>query len=675
MEEEVDEESKDLEEEIKEETEEEEEDDPEYFDTFPTIEELVSCLAVLGAGGPDILSHSHAPNIIFSLLDDRDFHCCYSWWRRFLFCYLPGLIVRVRHNIHRRPQSPIHITANDYLLGNLKFVSKGGVDEVFGMPIPKDLITNSIRNSKFYEKYLKMAARKPRQLTIMTDEKGGKKKKAPPAVMKVRKGKRSGHLVDEADEEPQPAPEPQVEDDEYNLQRVSQDASTGPSAQPHDDTSTNVVYDTLSPADAKTGANTEKSNNEADTEILNVGEERGEDISNMVALKERIIKLDEGQAGSDPGKTPESRPPPEREFMEEDQAGPNHGQSHMAQAGSNPKPMHEDFIATVYPKVHESLKHTTEEQVLIENPPSPTGTLSSMKNLEDTFTFVPPLSTPIIDLTPPTPVSPPIQEPIFTATTATTTTTALPLPPPPLPPPPPSPQQSTIDKKTQALSSKVYTLENQDLYSNIDKYVSEVVKEAIYNALQDPIRECFRDLSEFEMKEIIHDQMFESGSYRSHPEHTTLYEALEASMDHENKEEFNKEMAKSRKRRRDDQDPPPPQAPSSSSKQKSASLSEQLVDDVPIPDDVHLSDSEDTGVAHLLKIKTRPDQLKPVPEEETPKTPEPDWVIPPNDLPEIENNWADVISKMYKDPEENKRYGLLHQMALPIDWEFEARQS
>ncbi|GKF23872.1 hypothetical protein Tco_0076194, partial [Tanacetum coccineum] len=38
-------------------------------------------------------------------------------------------------------------------------------------------------------------------------------------VLKVRKGKRSDRLVDEEDEEPQPAPEPQIEDDEYNLQR------------------------------------------------------------------------------------------------------------------------------------------------------------------------------------------------------------------------------------------------------------------------------------------------------------------------------------------------------------------------------------------------------------------------------------------------------------------------
>nr|GFD28185.1 hypothetical protein [Tanacetum cinerariifolium] len=49
--------------------------------------------------------------------------------------------------------------------------------------------------------------------------------------------------------------------------------------------------------------------------------------------------------------------------------------------------MHKDFIATVYPKVHESLKHTIEEHVFLENQPSLSGTLSSMKNLDDVFTY------------------------------------------------------------------------------------------------------------------------------------------------------------------------------------------------------------------------------------------------------------------------------------------------
>nr|GEX25880.1 hypothetical protein [Tanacetum cinerariifolium] len=99
-------------------------------------------------------------------------------------------------------------------------------------------------------------------------------------------------------------------------------------------------------------------------------------------LEERIVELDEGQAGSDPGKTPESQPP-----LEEDQAGSNPEQSHVVLAGPNPEPMHEEFVTTVYPQVYESLKLTTKEQVHMENPPSSLGTLSSIKNLDDEFTF------------------------------------------------------------------------------------------------------------------------------------------------------------------------------------------------------------------------------------------------------------------------------------------------
>ncbi|GJW61506.1 hypothetical protein Tco_0110841 [Tanacetum coccineum] len=379
-----------------------------------------------------------------------------------------------------RPESPVHVTGDDFLLGNLKFVAKGKKDEVFRKPIPQGLIMEAIQQAPYYQQYLEMVARKP------TAKEGGKKKTTPKAdkpkkpvtakqsklvkekttktspikkvrkgkVMKVCKGKSTEHLVDEEDEEPQPAPEILVEDDEYNLHRgiqislelfqapvgevairepatsgiiqrlpvvedngkgiaideqakqpllelqklkkksttyqyifqrqtpVTHDVTTGPSAQPEDDAFANVVHDTPSPTDAKTGADTERSNSEADTKILDVVEEQGEDVSNTVALEERTVELDEGHARSDPSNTLESRPPPD-----EDQAGSNPGQSHVALVGSNPELMHEDFIATVYPKIHESLKHTTKEHVLLENPPSSSRTLSSMKNLKDAFTF------------------------------------------------------------------------------------------------------------------------------------------------------------------------------------------------------------------------------------------------------------------------------------------------
>ncbi|GJW83275.1 hypothetical protein Tco_0156420 [Tanacetum coccineum] len=411
-------------------------------------------------------------------------------------------------------------------------------------------------------KYLEMAARKPRQPTAVTDEESMKKKKVP-LTDKSKKAappnKRSlfDRLVDEEDEEPQPAPEPQIEDDEYNLQRgiqmslesfqapvggvaiheptlgpkkksttdqyifqrrtlVTEEASTRPYAQPQDDTSANVVRDTPSPAYAETGGDTEKSNSEGDTEILNVDEERDENISNTVALEERTVELDEGQAGSDPGNTLESRSPPD-----EDQVGSNPGQSHVALAGPNPEPMHEDFIATVYPKVHESLKHITEEHSLYDKPteeePGKANVETKVESMvtapiHQASSTIPPLFTLVIDLTPPKPVSPPIQELIFIAITATTTTTLL-------PPPPPQQQLNIVlelatrvfalekicdnfekkhklqDKTTQAPSSRVFTLENHDLYSKIDNYVNETVKKVVQNALQAPVHERFRELS------------------------------------------------------------------------------------------------------------------------------------------------------------------------------------
>ncbi|GKA71556.1 retrovirus-related pol polyprotein from transposon TNT 1-94 [Tanacetum coccineum] len=54
------------------------------------------------------------------------------------------------YNIHQRSASPFHLVEEDLRLGNLKFVSKGEIDEVFGMPLPNELISNNIRNASYY---------------------------------------------------------------------------------------------------------------------------------------------------------------------------------------------------------------------------------------------------------------------------------------------------------------------------------------------------------------------------------------------------------------------------------------------------------------------------------------------------------------------------------------------
>nr|GEV63099.1 hypothetical protein [Tanacetum cinerariifolium] len=242
---------------------------------------------------------------------------------------------------------------------------------------------------------------------------------------------------------------------------------------------------------------------------------------------------------------------------------------------------------TYNPDIHGSLKLPVDEHVILEEPLSSSGSLSSMKNLDDAYTFgdqflndkstkdelgklnmdsevvsmvmvlihqasssVSPISTPIIDLSPPRPVPATTHAPIFTATTTPTTTT-LPLPPHPL-------QQSTSDS------------EHRD-----DQ-----------NAPPPPGSDP--------SKRRRHDS---GGSGSTQP-------LVPQSSDWKT---FNTR-----------------ETPSSFSKQQSASHFKQPIEDVPITDNVNVLISEDNDTAHLPKLKTRPDWIKPIPEKDRPATPEPE---------------------------------------------------
>nr|GEW61843.1 copia protein [Tanacetum cinerariifolium] len=242
----------------------------------------------------------------------------------------------------------IYRVEDDLSLGNLKFVPKGEIDEVFGMKIPKELITNNIRNTPYYNTYLEMVTKHERR--IIAEKEGGRGKaiemeeQATQSMLALHTPKRRSTI------------------DQFTLQRrtpSTEEASTRPSTQPQDDTSVNVVCKTPSLVDAKISTDTDKVISEGDTKILNIGEEQGKDVDNQGYLDEQTIVLDEGQAGSDPSKTLESRPSPDDDKMDEDQAGSDPGKSYVALARPNPEC----------------------------DPPSSSGTLSSMKNLDDTYTF------------------------------------------------------------------------------------------------------------------------------------------------------------------------------------------------------------------------------------------------------------------------------------------------
>nr|GEW51189.1 hypothetical protein [Tanacetum cinerariifolium] len=171
------------------------------------------------------------------------------------------------------------------------------------------------------------------------------------------------------------------------------------------------------------------------------------------------------------------------------------------------------FIFVIFAKKFSLLSAESEDTIFdLEEPLSSSGTLSSMKNLDDAYNFG---DYVFLGSTATT------HEPIVTATTITTTTTR------PLPPPPPQQNTSdselasrvaaleqkltafeqkskTLDNTTQNLRSRVFKLELRDQPYKIDQTLNTIVKEAVHIALQAPLRDRFRKLPEANINEIIH---------------------------------------------------------------------------------------------------------------------------------------------------------------------------
>nr|GEW99677.1 retrovirus-related Pol polyprotein from transposon TNT 1-94 [Tanacetum cinerariifolium] len=319
---------------------------------------------------------------------------------------------------------------------------------------------------------------------------------------------------------------------------------------------------------------------------------------------------DEGQAGSNP------------EEIFEGQTGPDPGNagadehsipSHVVHVGSDHEHMDLD-VADVSPQPF------TERTGVVRDPASSSGTLSSLQHLSKDISFgdlffsdkpseadndkttaktevesmvsvtiqqdmssIPPMTSPIIDLTS-RPESPKVHHQFKATTTKTTTTTTTTT----TLPPSATQQQSTaeamtmtridelehimanliqVNKKMEGRLKKhearLYTLEQLDIPQQVSKVVSEVVMDAVDLAMQAPLRNRFRDLPEADMKEIIHQGMWETESYKSHEDHMQLFKALEKSMNRDHSEELAQDLAEARKKMKKSRESPktPPGSP------------------------------------------------------------------------------------------------------------------
>nr|GEU48396.1 hypothetical protein [Tanacetum cinerariifolium] len=623
----------------------------------------------------------------------------------------------------------------------------------------------------------KSQGKKRKPVTKTSDKPSPARRSRPGLVTKRRKPTSSLRSVDESVDEGIPEKEPRFDDEGADIQRAVEeslksvyDAPWGPllpvvirepdsgKFQPLPEVQgkgKEKVSDEQVARDLLT-LQTPKKNSPADQFIFQrrtstPTESSGHDESSSLYAE---LGLTDSQAGPNPGDATASQP----QSSPVVHAGPN--LDHMdleamdVSTQQHFEQMDEGFTATAYPNVQENLKLTVEEHVILEEPVSFTGTLSSLQHLAKDLSFgdlffndkpseadnekktaeteaksmvsvtiqqdtsvITPMTTLVIDLTL-RPDSPNVHQPLHATATKTTMTTTN-------HPPSPQPQQSTtsmlmkriselkqiivnmiqdnkhLEERLDSHGARLYTLENLDIPQQVSKSVDEIVIDAFDWAIQAPLRNRFRDLPEAYMKEILHQRMWETNSYKAHEYHMMLYEALEKSMNRDHTDELLKDLAKAckkKKKRRDSpkmphgsppHQPPPPLPPVAPRSSKTVALAEYkawsttntrlrpFVSSIPkdlhmdydmAPDaQVHSSDDEVIRNAHIPKVNLRQDWSKPL-KEDIPATPEPAWSIPSSDLPVPMNNWASTLASTYSPSPEDSLLAQTGDMKMFMDW-------
>nr|GEW67176.1 hypothetical protein [Tanacetum cinerariifolium] len=227
------------------------------------------------------------------------------------------------------------------------------------------------------------------------------------------------------------------------------------------------------------------------------------------------------------------------------------------------------FTAMAYPNAQENLKLTVEEQVILEEPAISTGSLSSLQHLTkdlsfgDLFFNDKPLKADNEKTTAETEAESMVSVAIQLDTSSI----------PPMTTPHISELEHTmanliqenkhLEERLDNHRARLYTLENLDIPHQVSKAVDEIVTDAVDWAIQAPLQNHFRDVPEAYMKEILHQRMWETNSYKTHKDHMMIYEALEKSMNRDHFEELAKDLAEARKKKKKRHDSPktPPESP------------------------------------------------------------------------------------------------------------------
>nr|GEX26718.1 E-beta-farnesene synthase [Tanacetum cinerariifolium] len=670
-----------------------------------------------------------------------------------------------KHRFHPRPDSPLHLSNEEPILGYLKFSTKGTKREIFGMPIPGRLITANIREASYYQEYKENVAKhrgfqagetgSTQDLPAPKPAKPARKpqstaQKAPlkPSISSLPRSSPKSVGASEAEEVP--AEEPQVADEDADYQKAVEESMKDAYALPKGPLPPVVIrepesgkYQPLLEVPGKGKAEVTKEAHD----LLSLQKHKKTSPTDQYILQRRISEPtassfhDESPyevLGQSDNKEESKKIMLGVEKGGQDKAGPDPGNaearvqstsSSMVYAGLDREHMDLD--------VANNLKLAIEELVLLEEPASSSGTLSSLQHISRYFSFgdqffsdkhsdadknaetkvesmvnvtiqqalssISLMTSPIIDLTS-RPESPKEHQQLKATTIDTTTTTTTTLPPPQ------APQQIT----TEAMMVKrIGELEhilgdliqvNKTMEERLDKHGAR-----LYTLKQLDIPQ------QADIKEIHHQRMWESDSYKSHEDHMQLFEALEKSMNRVHSKELAHDLAEPppppppagpfgtsgapRASRSQVTPPPPPPASTNQDSLSKGSAAPSLskttattehqawtmpdvtlkplisltptdldMDEAMGPDEqALLLNEEDIRSAYILTVNLRQGWWKPF-EEERPTTLEPSWSIRSSDVPVPTNNWASAQASNYSPPPEDSLLAQTDDIATFMDW-------
>nr|GEX78627.1 E-beta-farnesene synthase [Tanacetum cinerariifolium] len=548
------------------------------------------------------------------------------------------------HKFHPRPDSPLHLPNEEPVLGYLKFSAKGTKKEVFGMPIPGSLITADIQETSYYQEYLAKVAKHQRYLA---GETGGDLDSPTPKPTKTTR-------------KPKPmAPKAHLRPSVSKPVSSTQTEPTSTPAKPQGKKRKLTIKISDKPSKAiksRHGFVSKKMEAYQHPEVPRKGKENvieeqvARDLLNLQTPKkksptdryifQRHTSTPTGSSGHDESSSlyVEIGLTDIKEESKEDVPGADAGGQGEGKAGPDPvlklKARRDQtlvlktktintwimMLLMYQHNLHQSkwMKGSLQQLIRgfkrisssrLKNSDNPSKTHNNKATAEteaksmvfvtiqQDMSSIPLMTSPIIDLT----------------------------------------SRPESPKRLDSHGARLYTLEQLDIPHHVSKAVNEVVTDAVDWAMQDPLRNRFRDLPEADMKEILHQQLA-------------------------------KYLAKARKKKKKSRklqkippgsppyQPPPPPPPSAL----------QMDEDMAPDEQAQLSNDKDIRSAHIPKVNLQQDLMKPL-VEERPATPELAWSIPSSNVPGPTNNWASALAANYSPPSEDSLLVQTGDIAMFID--------